>query len=218
LKYEVADHLPPDAILALKLTHPLLNSTLALTPRPRATPLSNCARLAMRTYLSKPLSNPTHMRCVLCKALYPIAMFNSSFSPACVPQPFPEFGGPQPAVVELPQRFCAWHVGRLAKIVRTDKGGRNEWVSRMADMCMHCGIVRGWGECNCRCDSCGTRRVRTYIRYLDNGIECRRFRFWRQQDRTTAESKAKDPAYVTGRLYVREHCWNPGMWMSLDPG
>jgi hypothetical protein len=127
-----------------------------------------------------------------------------------VPLPFPDIG-PRPGVVELPQRFCAWHVGRLAKIIHTEKKGRNKWVSCMREMCMHCGTVRGWGECNCRCNSCGLRSVRTYIRYLNNNVECRRFLFWRNS--TTPETTT-DPEHMEGQLYVREHCWDPGEYIS----
>lgn len=203
---EVADHLPPDAILALKLTHPWLNDTLLLAPRPKKTVLSSCARLAVRTYLSRPNPKPSHIRCILCKAVYPTTIFNSSSSPACVPLSFLDDSSPK-EVVELPQRFCAWHVGRLAKIVHTERGGRNEWVSQMRRMCMHCGSVQGWGQCDCSCDSCWYRNVRTYTRYLNNTVQCRRFLFWRDVI-TGQEPPALE--HLGGRLYVREFCWDPG--------
>lgn len=213
LIYEIADHLPPDAILALKFTHPILNDTLLLAPRLKNTALSSCARLAIRAHLSKPVTNPSHMRCILCKAVYPLAIFSSSSSPACVPLPLTN-DGPPPEVVELPQRFCAWHVGRLAKIIHTERGGRNEWVSAIREMCMHCGSVRGWGECNCRCDSCGCRSVRTYTRYLNNSMECRRFLFVRDTAKTDTYSA---PEKTEGQLYVRETCWDPSTFHHCQP-
>jgi hypothetical protein len=214
LIYEIADHLPPDAILALKLTHRYLNSILSLKSRMRNVTLSSCARLALRTYLSNPTQNATHMRCILCKAVYPLNIFSSSSSPACVPLSLsPQ--GPRPEVVELPRRFCAWHVGRLAKIVHTEPNGRNEWVSSMREMCMHCGSVRGWGVCICKCDSCWTRSVRTYTRYLNNKFQCRRFLFWRD---TTARVEGPREENLEGRLYVRETCWDPGECLFFPVG
>ena len=202
---EIGHHLPPDGILALKLTHPALNVTLPLAPRLKNTTLSSCARLAIRTYLTRSGPAPTHIRCILCKTTYPSNMFNSSSSPACVPLSFTN-DDPRPEVVELPQRFCAWHVGRLTRVIHTEKGGRNEWVSRRRKMCMHCGVVRGWGECHCQCGSCGIRTVRTYTRYLNNSMECRRFLFWRQDVREESATLHNDDR---GPLFVRETCWDP---------
>lgn len=214
LIYEIADHLPPDAILALKLTHPKLNETLDLANRTKGAKFSSCARLAIRTYLSKRVLKPSHMRCILCKAVYPVALFSSSSSPACVPLSFVD-DDPQLDVIELPQRFCAWHVGRLAKIIHTEKDGRNEWVSSIREMCMHCGTVKGWGDCKCNCDSCGSRRVRTYTRYLNNKIECKRFLFWRDASTSMTENLAGQEQ-LEGQLCVRETCWDPGKRMCSD--
>lgn len=205
LIYEISDHLPPDAILALKFTHPILNATLPLAPRLKNTTLSSCARLAIRTYLTCPEPKPTHIRCILCKATYPSHIFNSSSSPACVPLSFVN-DGPPPEIIELPRRFCAWHVGRLARIVHTETGGRNEWVSRRREMCIHCGVVQGWDQCDCRCDSCGIRTVRTYTRYLNNKVECRRFVFWRKSVTEGGMGPQEDEM---GQLFVRENCWDP---------
>jgi len=82
----------------------------------------------------------------------------------------------------------------------------NEWVSRKREMCMHCGVVRGWAACDCRCDSCGVRTVRTYTRYLNNNTECRRFLFWRQ-GMTEGDAPFKD--VEDGQLFVREVCRDP---------
>jgi len=211
LIYEIGDHLPPDGILALKFTHPVLNAILPLAPRLKNTTLSTCARMAIRTYLARPNPQPTHLRCILCKTTYPSSLFNSSSSPACVPLSFIN-NEPRPEVVELPQRFCAWHVGRLARVMHTESGGRNEWVSKRRTMCMHCGTVCGWGECNCRCDSCGTRTVRTYTRYLNNNSECRRFIFWRKDTKGEARDSMEDRR---GQLMVKEMCCDPGEWNSF---
>ncbi|KAF1847559.1 uncharacterized protein K460DRAFT_242017, partial [Cucurbitaria berberidis CBS 394.84] len=130
---EIGDCLPPDGILALKFSHPFLNRILPLAPRLRNTTLSDCARLAIRTYLSPPDLKPSHLRCILCKAVYPASLFNSSSSPACVPISLAE-DARQTDVVELPQRLCSWHVGRLARVIHTESGGRNEWISHVDNM------------------------------------------------------------------------------------
>lgn len=51
LIYDISDFLPPDAVLALKLTHRNFNSTLSLESKLNKAPLSDCARLAIRTSL-----------------------------------------------------------------------------------------------------------------------------------------------------------------------
>ncbi|KAL5115362.1 hypothetical protein ACEQ8H_006738 [Pleosporales sp. CAS-2024a] len=135
LIYNISDFLSPDAILALKLTHPNLDSTLPLASRLNNTPLSDCARLAIRSHLTRPNPNPSHLRCILCKAVYPLSLFQSSSSPACVPTSVTEHVPQQQSdVVQLPRRLCSWHVNRLARIVHTGPGGRNEWTSHMEDM------------------------------------------------------------------------------------
>jgi hypothetical protein len=190
---EIGDFLPPDGTLALKLTHPILYDTIPITPRIKNTTLSDCARLAIRTYLSRPTLKPTHMRCILCKAVYPVSSFRSSNSPAC------ETASPDDhtQIIKLPQRLCAWHVGRLARIVNTGPRGKNMWVSSMADMCIHCGGVQAWNKCSCRCDSCSFRSVTTYTRYLNNDKECRTFTFRRGAD---------------GQLLVKEICRDNGKY------
>lgn len=215
LIYEIADYLPPDCILALKLTHPILNATLPLTRWINRTPPSKCARLSIRTYLSKPVPRPSHIRCILCKNVYPAAIFSSSSSPACLPVSVTN-GLPHPEVIDLPQRFCSWHVGRLTKIIHTGSGGRNEWISTMKDMCMHCGSVRGWSDCSCQCGSCGIRSVRVYTRYLNNKVECKRFWFWRNTE-TAMVAQGQDG--IQGQLFVRESCFDPGesrfIWLQV---
>ncbi|KAF1927427.1 uncharacterized protein M421DRAFT_101828 [Didymella exigua CBS 183.55] len=110
LVLKIADHLPPDGILALKFSHRILNYSLPLAPRLRKGTLTRCARLAVRSYLVKPTPSPTHLRCILCKSVYPLKSFQSSSSPACAPLSF-AVDVEETEVVELPQRLCAWHVG-----------------------------------------------------------------------------------------------------------
>ncbi|KAF2003148.1 hypothetical protein P154DRAFT_111652 [Amniculicola lignicola CBS 123094] len=202
LIYEIADYLAPDGILALKLTHPFFDATLPLEQLMKGIEVSTCTRHAIRTYLTCPVPPPTHLRCIFCKSTYPVALFSSSSSPLCMPMSTINDNIPR-EVVELPNRFCAWHVGRLAKVIRTGAGGRNEWVSTLKEMCMHCGEISGWGTCTCSCDSCGVRTVRTYARYLNNDRECRRFLFYRTLER---EGEGAADTKGEGVLSVRETC------------
>jgi hypothetical protein len=203
LLLEIHDYLPPDAILSLKLTHTVLNNALPTLSQLRHKTLSNCARFAIDRYRTAPNESPSHLRCILCKNIYPTDIFASSSSPACIPVLVGD-DVPKPEVVELPPFYCSWHVSRLARIIRTKPGERNEWSSDLKRMCMHAGCIQGWSECDCDCDSCGYRMVRTYTRYLDNKSECKRFQFWRNLD----AGESSDPSEkVKGRLYVKETCW-----------
>lgn len=193
--------------MALKFSHRILNYSLPLAPRLRNRSLTRCARLAARGYLAKPTPNPTHLRCILCKSVYPLKSFRSSSSPACAPLSFAAESD-NTEVLELPQRLCAWHVGRLARIIHTESGGRNEWVGSSEEMCMHCGAIQCWAKCDCSCDSCSFKTVTAYTRYLNNKTECRGFVFYRK----TAGSKAAVAPEDTTKtqLFVRETCHDAG--------
>jgi hypothetical protein len=208
---EIADCLPPDGILALKFSHPILNYSLPLASRLRNRTLTRCARLAVRSYLAKPTLNPTHLRCILCKSVYPVKSFQSSSSPACAPLSFAA-EVEDTEVVELPQRLCAWHVGRLARVVHTEPGCRNEWVDSSEEMCMHCGAIQSWAKCDCKCDSCSFRAVTAYTRYLNNKIECRKFLFYRKT--VTGSNACTPPDAVKTQLIVRETCFDPGTYLG----
>lgn len=210
---EIGDHLPPDAILALKLSGSIFNRTLPLAPRLRNTTLSDCARLAIRTHLSPPDPKPSHLRCILCKAVYPANLFKPSSSPACMPMSLAE-DAQQIDVVEMPQRLCSWHVGSLVHIVHTEPGGRNEWVAHMDEMCMHCGALQRWLRCDCNCDSCSFRSVRAYTRYLNNDRECRGYVFWRQAAEGNSGNLSEGGE---GQLWVRETCKEPGESEIMEP-
>jgi hypothetical protein len=203
---EIADHLSPDGLLALKFSHRIFNYTLPLAPRLRSRTLSRCARLAIRSHLCSPNPKPTHLRCILCKVVYPLSSFQSSSSPACAPLSLAA-DVEQTEIVELPQRLCAWHVGRLARIVHTEPGGSNEWVSSSEKMCMHCGAIQSWAKCDCTCDSCSVRAVTAYTRYLNNNTECRKFVFCRRSAVDNILLSCEDQET---RLYVRETCFKPG--------
>ncbi|KAF2448217.1 hypothetical protein P171DRAFT_481304 [Karstenula rhodostoma CBS 690.94] len=214
LLLELSDFLPPDGILALKLTHSILNNRLPALPRLKNRTLDQCARFAIDRHRASPRENRQQRRCIFCKMRYPISQFSSSSSPACLPLAF-DHDAPRPEIVELPDSFCAWHVGRLARVVRTGPGGRNEWVSDVRRMCMHNGCVDGWHECICGCGSCGYKMVRTYTRFLNNKTECKRFHFWRN----VAAGPNEDPREkIAGRLYVQEACWDSSEFGLVGAG
>ncbi|EUC30928.1 hypothetical protein COCCADRAFT_7099 [Bipolaris zeicola 26-R-13] len=82
---DICDLLPLDALLALKLTAPRLNSMIRLDPRRWQNILSPCARRAIHGYLNPSPPNPDQEHCRCCNTGYQIAMFSSSTSPACIP-------------------------------------------------------------------------------------------------------------------------------------
>ncbi|KAF1965585.1 hypothetical protein BU23DRAFT_488936, partial [Bimuria novae-zelandiae CBS 107.79] len=109
LLFDISDLLSPDGILALKLTSRRLNTVLpALTELKNRRP-NKCVRFAIERLCASPNEKPDHLRCILCKAIYPLAMFASSSSPACFPLGFAQ-GAPRPEIVEIPPGYCAWHV------------------------------------------------------------------------------------------------------------
>lgn len=160
-------------------------------------------------------------RCALCGNTYPLRLFKSAASPACSTQDFSSAqqpatdavqtndalaakrrGQPDWDVVEMPERVCCWHVGRLARVVRAEgeestgrPRGNGRWVSRVEQMCTHCGAIQAWRQCRCRCQSCSVRPARTYTRYAEQGWSCAGFLFWRDGG---------------GKLWVRETVWTDG--------
>ncbi|EMD93068.1 hypothetical protein COCHEDRAFT_1193397 [Bipolaris maydis C5] len=106
LMRDICDFLPLDALLALKLTAPRLNSTIRLDPRRRQDALSPCARRAIHSYLNPSLSKPDQQHCRLCNTAYSMAMFSSSASPACIPM---KLTTTPHDVVQLPSNVCSWH-------------------------------------------------------------------------------------------------------------
>jgi hypothetical protein len=212
LLFDIIARLPFDGILALKLAHPTFNSRLPLDPRswPKSK-ISECARLAVCTYLAPPLPAPTHERCILCNALYQKEMFRSSSSPM-ITRRHPIRQNPEVEVLELPSRMCCWHLGRLIRLERSERDGRKEWVSRPELLCIHCGVIQSWGLCNCHCDSCTFRTVHTYTRFLDKETKLKSFTFWRSTEGNVGNARQGG---LSGLLYVRElHC-DPGEFNSL---
>ncbi|CAI6337392.1 unnamed protein product [Periconia digitata] len=210
LLLEVARYIPTDAIISLKLTHRTLNTAFPSLPLLlQKQPLSECSRFAIERLLCPP--DPDTKRCFVCRKRYPAYMFSSTKSPVCAPPS--HRSTPSTEIVDLPSFFCAWHVGRLVRIVRTESGGRNEWVSDVKRMCVHLGCIQGWEKCGCgcECESCGVVVVRTYTRYLNNERECKGFTFWRKVGGGAREGIEGS----RGELRVREECVD-GVRSTLD--
>lgn len=62
-----------------------------------------------------------------------------------------------------------------ATVERTPPEG---WYCALEQMCYHCGAVRGWRACDCDCETCGVRSVRTYTRVVRAQSELGRFVFF----------------------------------------
>ncbi|KAF2112638.1 hypothetical protein BDV96DRAFT_153970 [Lophiotrema nucula] len=203
LLVEIADYLPVDGIVAFQLSQRYLNSLIKGTPKlSRNRPLTDCAGRAIRTYLKPPsANNPPRLRCIVCRNYYPIAQFDASDSAACLSVPqFTTTTESLKEILEVPGRICSWHVGRFVRLRHTGPGGRNEWVSCIRQLCVHCGEIKGWVPCSCECESCGTRTLWTYTRYLNNNKECKTYKFWRRNEASTDSVKDSLP----GSLFVRE--------------
>jgi hypothetical protein len=193
LIFEITDRLELDAILALKLTQRRFNDILILNKRRWQAPRSRCTQRAIQVYLAPLSPEPSHRHCILCDVTYPVSMFMSSNSTACLPMS--HVSVPH-NVVKLPPRVCSWHVARFVSIVKAEAGGKNEWVSHGDKMCMHCGQIQGLVKCGCGCGSCSSWEITTYTRYVSNEKECRSFFFWRKSPELYEEGD--------GRLWVRE--------------
>ncbi|KAF2144086.1 uncharacterized protein K452DRAFT_285300 [Aplosporella prunicola CBS 121167] len=130
-------------------------------------------------------------RCALCGQLYPQRLFSSTASPACTTQDFSNTTTATTTtttahlphhrhreILDLPDRVCAWHVGRLTRTATLPTPQPQQpqppprhprWTSRTEPMCMHCGVVTGWRACRCACSTCGVRTARTYTRWVEAG-------------------------------------------------
>lgn len=208
----VCAYLPVDGLLALKLGHPNFNGNLFIAPHewPKHK-ISQCSRLAIRTYLTSAKPPPTLMRCILCNAQYPTSLFCSSSSPICTRRSLVSEDS-EAEVLELPPRMCCWHASRLTRYVTAAPDGKDEWVSSLELMCMHCGYIQGWTRCNCYCDSCAFRVVCTYTRFLNKHSRIKSFTFWRSRE-GSADTAGQDK--LPGTLYAREVHHIPGTSAAL---
>ena len=106
----VCDHLPLDALVALKLTHTTLRNIVGNgNLRQFKISPSRCEKRAIKALKSPPLAGWRY--CYACNATIATRAFNSGNGAACRPR-----SSGQP-VVELPSWLCSWHVGRLTRYV-----------------------------------------------------------------------------------------------------
>ncbi|EMD86812.1 hypothetical protein COCC4DRAFT_86359, partial [Bipolaris maydis ATCC 48331] len=79
--------------------------------------ISQCARVAIRTYLVPPDSARKQQWCALCHRDYPASTFCSSNSPIYTRRSLIQQES-EVGVIKLPPRMCCWHAGRLTRLVR----------------------------------------------------------------------------------------------------
>ena len=208
----ICAYLPLDGLVALKLRHPIINARVRIDPRSWPNhKISQCARLAIRTYLAPSDPAPTQRWCTLCRTSYPTSMFCSSSSPICTRRSLIQQES-EVEVLELPPKMCCWHAGRLTRLVRNAPGREDEWVSCLELVCMHCGSVQGWSKCSCDCDSCAFQTVCTYTRFLNKDTKYRSFTFWRSSER---RDDVTSHGELQGTLYAREVRDDPSAFLSL---
>jgi hypothetical protein len=158
----IGDFLPRDCILALKLTNRYFNYCLPLPKMSKANEYAECARLFSLSHLSR---DPSRRRCILCKAMQDLRFFDSTGTPKEVPAPVAE-AAQRADFVPYPQGLCWKEAGGFLRIVRTGPKDKTGWASQKDVVCMHCGSVQGWNRCDCKCESCPRKPVRTYVHYV----------------------------------------------------
>lgn len=159
----IGDYLPPDCILALKLTHRDFDYMLPPPPMRKHREGAECARLFSLSHLSR---DSSRRRCILCKAIQDLRFFDATGTPAEVPASIVQ-AAQRIEHIPYPQGLCWKEAGRFLKIIRTGPGGRSGWTSQEDTVCMHCGSVQGWNKCDCKCGTCSRQLVRTYTHYLN---------------------------------------------------
>ena len=205
----ICAYLPIDGLVALKLAHRIIHSRVHINPQSWSTNrISRCTRLAIRTHLAPPDPAPARKWCILCWNSYPASMFRSSSSPRCPRRSLVQQDS-EVEVLELPPRMCCWHIGRLTRLVSNAPNGEDEWVSCFELVCMHCGSVQGWRKCDCDCDSCAFRTVRTYTRFLSKDTKYKSFTLWRSRETRDSVARHKE---LRGTLYAREIRDDPGVF------
>ncbi|EOA81098.1 uncharacterized protein SETTUDRAFT_59177, partial [Exserohilum turcica Et28A] len=113
---EICAYLPADGLVALKLAHRILDAQVQINPWAWSSgQISQCARVAIRTYLAPPDSARKQQWCTLCHRNYPASMFCSSNSPICTRRSLIQQES-EVEVLKLPPRMCCWHAGRLTRL------------------------------------------------------------------------------------------------------
>lgn len=202
----ISDHLSLAAQAAFKLTcRQIYHSTLSINVNKlRKSSVDPCTQLAINSYLT---FDHHRSRCLLCKQWYPTSMFaDASSSPtpseearqaeAILRRGSDDLGGP--GMIESPPGACPWHKARLYRVIDCahptfmtvfaqipalkNFSGSYKWISTMEKLCYHCGTVKGWGKCECDCETCGARSVRSFTRLVRCQSDVERFVFWKRGD------------------------------------
>ena len=132
------------------------------------------------------------MRCALCKALYPITLFDragfvsldvnigdeqtcSSTRAECATTSTSISVDERPGVLNLRNRVCKWHDSRYQRTLKHGiKDGNGKRIAegwKLEEACMHCGSVLSWDRCACDCQTCWKREVWTCTRVLEEEEE-----------------------------------------------
>lgn len=129
-------------------------------------------------------------RCALCKALYPVSLFDRAgfvfLDVNDLEESLSESGqvGEERSVatartesmLNVRNRVCKWHDGRFQRTLKRGKRGSNAWVKakegwKLEEACMHCGAVLAWEKCDCNCQTCWKRDVWCFTRVLEEEEE-----------------------------------------------
>ncbi|KAF1344420.1 hypothetical protein BDV97DRAFT_372830 [Delphinella strobiligena] len=130
-------------------------------------------------------------RCALCKALYPVSLFDrAGFVFLDVDDLQEESLGESgqgreersvgtartESMLNVRNRVCKWHDGRFQRTLKRRKRGSNAWVKakegwNLEEACMHCGAVLAWEKCDCNCQTCWKRDVWCFTRVLEEEEE-----------------------------------------------
>ena len=170
-------HLEQDFLTSLRL------DSNTSTRRKSSLPFGPSMKIPFMKSSSTSPKNPTRLICSLCKTKHG-------------PESFLK-GGPRAEGIHPKtkrdlltqnslQRICAWHYGKLVCIVGhkpyADTAFYGRWVTKLRDMCMHCGQIESYGECHCReptllngmevpaaCEICPRVKMRVYERMRKEG-------------------------------------------------
>jgi hypothetical protein len=194
LLIEITTYLALPAHLAFKIsTRHLYLSLPSIRPTSKILlALSDCARYALYCCMQ---FDRARRCCGLCKQWYPNRLFKSIESRTIEYEELErrkvlrsghgDLGGP--GMVDLPDGLCAWEMPRFVQF-RDMPGTRyTTWYTRTEKICMCCGQVviisfdprYSKALCTCRCDTCGTRDVRTFVRV--GGICRGKWVIWRDE-------------------------------------
>ena len=202
---KISEFLAPSSRAAFKLTCRLVYvSTPNLDLNKSA--VDSCTYQAIDGFLE---FNKDQRRCMLCKKWYPNGLFSDG-SPTptlddeqrqtdfVLRHGVDSLGGP--GMINSPPGCCDWHKSSIHRIVDASDanfanmfpsipaarafGASYKWTSKTEMICFHCGKVKAWTKCDCDCESCGERVVRTYTRLVRHQSDLGKFVFFRKDGDT----------------------------------